>query len=54
MFSQFYNFTIIYTTRKNKVLANALSSIYEKWTTNTEAEIMKYPTIKESFSALTI
>jgi hypothetical protein len=52
MFLQSYDFTIIHSVGRNNLLANALSQIYEQRTANTEAEIMKDPTINKSFSAL--
>jgi hypothetical protein len=54
MFLQLYNCIIIHNTGKNTVLTDTLSSIYEEWTGDTEGEIMKFPTIKESLSALTV
>jgi hypothetical protein len=48
-----YNFIIIHTVGKNNMLIDILLQIYEERTADTEAEIMKDPTINKSFSALT-
>src|SRR5688500_249321 len=51
MFLQSYDFTIVHTSRKNNILADALSRIYEEQEPDTNMEYLIDPTLKEDLNS---